>query len=949
MINQNGKLKEQFLVLEANAGSGKTFSLVSRYLGLLFLNVSPEKIFALTFTKKATKEMYDRVINSLKNPQTSGEILKIAQNLNLSKQVVEQKSKEHLERLLNSDVKISTIDSFGHSILKKFSHYLDIIPNFKVVERIDEKRFKSIFLEKVYSSKYRVNILNIEELDKKSKIDTIFSELKRFYVKEVELHSLKSQFKILTVHNNLKVIEKSILELAYPISEWLLDSEHNLSKSAKNVLTFSNIEELLDAGKTWLTKDRLDQYTYFKKAFKENDSTTIQTSFEKLKELLESYFERKRELIFKNMFQLFEFYIQERENFIKREAKFSFDDINHFLVKLILDKEIDSKFIYFRLDSSIEHFLIDEFQDTSLLQYRVLQPIIDDILSGGSSVDKSFFYVGDKMQSLYRFRGGFSNLFNHIQDKHKNITRNTLPKNYRSKENIIDFTNSLFSTKQTIGSKKQIGGSVFVKEFENPIDKVVAEVQNLIKLGIELNNIAVICSKNSEIDQLTKLLLEKNIDIQAETNQSLIEHPSVKAVTQYILYLYHIRESGSDFYLKNFQTILGIDPKEVFENRLNLDLEKLSLYQIGIEIIRYFQLFDGDENSIIFLDSLQNIYLDIDDFIYNFHLEAGKISKTKRNGVNLITIHKSKGLEFKNVIFIDYSSKSRDSINILLLYSGIDTEDIVWSVALDNKIYSRYLKVLESEKKLQNQDNINRLYVALTRAKNSLTILKREKDSSLDLVEIDKVDISKFQNSLEVEKSIVQDLELITSEQEFDFQENFYGYQNDKSVSNSDEVKKDFDLDEEIESFKRKEFGTALHSTIEIMNSFIKENLDIALENVRNRFYNLLDSDFKDIQKRVFSMISDSKFKNLISEGTVTKESGYIFKGKNYFIDMIIERDSEIIVCDFKLSENPKFAKEYQKQIQNYVDIIKSLDKKGKQIRGCLIYPYENGTKIKYI
>ena len=185
---------ERFLVLEANAGSGKTFSLVVHFISLLFLDVEPEKIFALTFTRKATKEMFDRILQSLQNPKNSSEIKFIQSEMELSDDEVLELSKKSLEKLLNSEIKISTIDSFALNILKRFSHYLNIIPQFQIVEKLNEERFKEFFFRALNQEKYRQELVNLEKLNSKLTIDEVFDEMQFFYVKELEIYEFYKKY-----------------------------------------------------------------------------------------------------------------------------------------------------------------------------------------------------------------------------------------------------------------------------------------------------------------------------------------------------------------------------------------------------------------------------------------------------------------------------------------------------------------------------------------------------------------------------------------------------------------------------------------------------------------------------------------------------------------------------------------------------------------------------------
>jgi len=949
------KLFERYRVLKANAGSGKTFSLVTRYLTLIFRQVPPNKIFALTFTRKATKEMFDRVVSSLKNPSNSDEVREVAKRLNLSQDEVEKIAKDALSTLLNSDLKISTIDSLNHSILKRFSHYLNILPNFKIVENIDEKRFQEEFLDRVYRDEKSRNIfLTIERLDSKLKTENIFKELKFLFSKEVELYDIRKKFINLDIEDNLQEIREEIFTLAKLIAKWFLN-ENELSNAGKKAVTFSNFDELLNKG--WLSKDSLSDYNYFKKVLRDRDTSNIDSAFLVIKNLLDRYFDTHRNLIFKNLFQLFEFYLEEREKFLKREGKLSFDDINHLLTKLIYDKKLDSNFIYFRLDSRIEHILIDEFQDTSLLQWRVLEPLVDDILSGGSGEDKSFFYVGDTMQSLYRFRGGFSKLFDEIPKEYPQIEIDSLKYNYRSKEKIVNFVNEVFKTKQKIGDKKQEGGAVHLKRVEDTIDGAVERVLELVEYGISPEDIAVICSRNQDIDEITTKLEDRGLEVSAETSLSINEHPPVKAVINYILYLYYINDKDSSFYLKNFQAIIGINPQEEFQNSHPLTKEQfnsLTLYEVAVKIFDYFQLFDGDENSMRFLEKLQT-YQDIDEFIYTYKFNSAKMVRSVERGVNLITIHKSKGLQFEHIVFVDFSTQRQPyGSKTVIQYNGIQTKDIAWKLSGLKYKYQRLEDIEKSENELQREDDKNRIYVGMTRAKKSLSIIMRNQKSTLADFGIDEGIVNRYIGDIKKEIEATEE-KRIEDESNFifEFQENHYGYQHkiDNKIEEDSEIEeKEFNLEEEWENFQNIQFGNALHSTIEIMDNFKYESLDIALSNIRNRFSHTLDdSSFQLIKRRIETMIASKDFQKIIDGGSISKEVGYVFDGKQFYIDMLVEKDDEVVVCDFKSGFNRDYHQKYIAQVQNYMKIIRETNGKDREVSGYLIYPFEKDVRLEKV
>ena len=113
----------------------------------------------------------------------------------------------------------------------------------------------------------------------------------------------------------------------------------------------------------------------------------------------------------------------------------------------MLNHHIDKNFFYFRLDSKINHILIDEFQDTNLRQYEILKPLIDEIKSGvGRIANRSLFFVGDEKQAIYGFRGCDSRIFRAISDE-LHLQTQSLPKNYRSAKNIVGFVNETFKAR----------------------------------------------------------------------------------------------------------------------------------------------------------------------------------------------------------------------------------------------------------------------------------------------------------------------------------------------------------------------------------------------------------------------------------------------------------------------------------------------------------------------
>ena len=165
----------------------------------------------------------------------------------------------------------------------------------------------------------------------------------------------------------------------------------------------------------------------------------------------------------------------------------SFDDLTYFTYRL-LHESMSREFLYFKIDSKFKHILLDEFQDTSTLQFLLLQPLIDEIFSGhGQSEFKSFFYVGDTKQSLYRFRGGVEELFDKVAETY-GVDILPMDTNYRSAKNVVEQVNRWFepTMKGYVAQKSRQGtceGYVEVIESEELIDEAVVQAKRLLALG----------------------------------------------------------------------------------------------------------------------------------------------------------------------------------------------------------------------------------------------------------------------------------------------------------------------------------------------------------------------------------------------------------------------------------------------------------------------------------
>ena len=162
-----------------------------------------------------------------------------------------------------------------------------------------------------------------------------------------------------------------------------------------------------------------------------------------LKEALSKWAEVRESIVLENLFKIYDYYKNANISTAKSSGVLSFDDLTYFTYRL-LHESMSKEFLYFKIDAKFKHILLDEFQDTSTLQFLLLQPLIDEIFAGqGQSEFKSFFYVGDTKQSLYRFRGGVEELFEKVAE-HYGIDVEQMDTNYRSSKHVVEQVNRWF-------------------------------------------------------------------------------------------------------------------------------------------------------------------------------------------------------------------------------------------------------------------------------------------------------------------------------------------------------------------------------------------------------------------------------------------------------------------------------------------------------------------------
>ena len=916
---------KNYLCLEASAGSGKTFALSVRYIALLLKGNHPRKILALTFTNKAANEMKHRITDTFCNLHSSecdGERNTICELLGKSKEEVLALRDKFMADFLSSELKISTFDSFFATILRQFSLNLGLMPDFNSLNdnSIEVKNeFKRLLSSNSMMSKVAKYLYYTN-----SKENALFEKL-----------ALLSQTKFDKFDAPWPSSENAIAMDRYNA---LCDVALKLSSDSNYVKNFNKNLSLNEIVEKAVVKD-IDK-KYFDKV---RDNAEFNAARDEFISALKEYYIALEKYEISQISYFVDLYKKAIANVNRRENSLSFADITNWVNELLTNKNNqDIDMLYFRLDAKIRHILIDEFQDTDIKQYEILKPLIVEILSGeGQSGVGSFFYVGDIKQSIYRFRGGQSELFYKIQkDFPKRITTQSLKINYRSDKEIVKYVNEIFQKKyphyidQIPNSKDD--GYVRVVKFDRDkyLEAIYDSINHLSKFDVKYEDMAILCWKNSDIYNIKDFLEKKGLEVSTQTTNNLIKSANVAAVVAFLKYSIF----GDEIYL-NTQYEITKTKKAKLELKSDASVAQTLKF-----IAKYLELEPCDVD-LLKLYEISSKYSDIYDFAFNIDNDQTTSAKNSQKGITIMTVHKSKGLQFEHVIVLDYIGKENSQKDKFLMEYNLKTNSC--DIRLANKVFEylgdeNYIQLQNRQKELDRKEVINKIYVALTRAKHSLIILAKDNpngnnisyftmyESNGQKVEYLNLDECKLgiikPNSDKKQESKPQITHLKPFEKVAP-----------QEISTSDKPKESLNLDSIY-------FGKALHYYLESIDFADFNSLKIAQNCLYNKFGAFIDQDgLKDIKDRVDMLLNNPQFLEIIKDKRLYQEQDIGFNGVLKRIDLLCVNSDEIEIIDYKTSL--KNSDEHKEQVREYLDILSQIYPQ-KSVKASIIYILNDEIRI---
>ena len=880
-----------YLALEASAGSGKTFALSVRYLSLLFMGANPQKIVALTFTNKSAAEMKTRIFETLKHLESKDELEAIALQTGKSKETLLFEKERVMQTLLQADIKISTLDSFFSLILRHFALHVGLQPDFKVGQKGLEIELVERFIQGC-KRKNLYNALIAFSINEDKKLGDLFSLLDMLYQK-------KSELDVSSLDEGKFPSLQPCLDILQNIRDFFEQS--GLSARGLATLKAQTLSDLLS--KKYLERDDFGYWDYKKYANETTNALLLE-----LKHTLNAHVNAKETYFLGQLGKLFAVYDESLRSLMSEYGELRFDDVTNLLYTL-LRQEISKDFLYFRLDGAIEHLLIDEFQDTSIVQYQILLPLIEEIRSGQGVKDfKTLFFVGDVKQSIYRFRGGAKELFGYTK-KSLHLEVNALDTNYRSTEQIVNFVNEIFTCKikgyEPQKVAKATGEGYINVRMDGAIEPFVLEaIEMLLKEGVKPKDIALLVHTNKDAKVFKELVQERfpSLHVRLEATLKLIEVRCIKAIIALLKYLYF----GDELYKATFLVLIG-KPWDDALSKTAFDVNVAPLLLVE-KIIQTYGLFDGSADILSFLE-VASRYEEIESFLFALDELSDEAKSEDVDGLRVLTVHKSKGLEFEHVILCDRLSRDNNRSDTLLFsYDDVDIKGLYLTMAGRESVDNVYAKAKEQESVLMVEDRLNALYVAFTRAKRSLFVCAKAQNSAFELLELSTTERGAISVSTK-ETTVTPSCMRV-------YEPKRYGAQEVSSAPDVDESE-----NAEIASIT---FGIAQHYLLEMLDSFDECALKRAYVALQNRFAPLLDEHtLQALYQRAENLITCKDFLDLIKGAKIYKEQPLIYQKERKQIDLLLEFSDKIVVIDYKSSQ--KQRAKHHAQVKLYEEALSKI------------------------
>lgn len=1065
-------------IYKASAGAGKTFRLTVEYILLLLRRGRKEyeHTLAVTFTNKATAEMKDRILETLYGlanglSECDNYLDAIQKSLHelgedMGEAMIRARASEALTSILHdySHFRVETIDSFFQSVLRNLAHELGLSANMQVelntkevvsraVDRVIEnmhdskdvqawimdyveeqlqtgdtwqisnmvKKFAGCIFEEAYqnrSAEERMKISNSEEMNAfKAKMYSIINDGKKQIKDEAE----RFEKLVDSCALNFDKISKATYYTGFlnKVKAGTFDMPSNTVVKAAN-----------DGDVLLYAKDKNNE--------KLKEASLVVSAA--LRSFLALYNDLRLNIVtaqlcikYLNPIRLLNV-IEQEANYINAENnQFNLSKTPTLLSKLV--EGSDAPFVFEKIGTQFHNVMIDEFQDTSRLQWNNFKVLLfENQATGGNDL-----LVGDIKQSIYRWRNGDWAILKNVKSELTKLApeEKELKHNYRSKKVVIDFNNayfpraaaaldeireeSRFKIKDIYSDVKQLtnktkdegfvsvslymrhGNSAPIDYEKRMVTDMVDKVRDMMGKGLKINDFAILIRNKRYIAGLMYWFHILAPDIKLVSDEAfLLESSSVVqmivAALQTLNDTKHLNPIPERYLMMHYRSeVLGkplsmlevamLKPEDVLPEEFSMHKEELSelpLYLLCEKLYQIFQLEkikEQDSYIFTFMDELQNHLhsnpSDIHTFLQAWEesIHGTAIPGGEVNGIRIITIHKSKGLQYHTVLlpYMDWGvEKNVVSDETIWCKSDIKPYDGLGSLPInsDSKMKESYFSDDFEEEHLQRRvDSLNTIYVAFTRAESNLLVWGQTSEKGINIssagdlirkgldmenVEEDllhyevgtpytqrKKKDEETQNRLKFthEDKDAIDIRMSSNPPTLDFMQS---NQSKKFISSlSSEVP------EEVHPANSYlEIGKVMHyvlSQIEhegeiqkVLNRSMSEGLisdHKMMENVVNR----IKAGFRN--KKIAGWFAEDN--EVFNECSITSIDPKTNEPHTLRPDRVIIKDAKITVIDFKFGRPDE---EYHTQVRQYMNLLRSMYPE-MEVEGYLWYIYSGKTE----
>ena len=1037
------------VVYKSSAGSGKTTTLVKSYLKITLNNPRLfRNVLAITFTNKAANEMKKKVLDSLKifaegKTNEYPELIEFQNELNYSDELMQNKAKKLLSLIIHQydEFSISTIDSFVHRIIKTFATDVKLPQNFDVV--IDEDEIIPEIVQELYDkvgvdkdiTDILLNFVISNFEDEKGHDPT--SQIYGFIQKQIKEEGFQYIRKML--HLSLSDFQKIISKLRSELLSYKKEIREIGSKALDLVdktgiepsgfyqgqrgiymyfikISRFNANKELIPGKNALATIEEDKWYGGKcapdqKAEIDLIKDELQNKFETALALSKKYviynllYERIYDVaLIKEIRVLF-------DDYATRNQKVHISEFNKKISESIAEQPVP--FIYERLGRRYQYFLIDEFQDTSVLQWQNFLPLIEESLAYGHFN----MLVGDAKQAIYRFRNGEVELFSNLPKLYpeaKSLKEKTSEKvltdsyekvvlkhNFRSQKVIIDFNNRFFeSVKDGLSEKNKrvyeghtqllpekvdkSGGYVNIEfiEAENikeyrtkRLEKIGLDVDLLIDKGYRQKDICVLTNKNEYAAEIAAHLIGKSYRVISHESLLLKNADEVRLLVAFFKLVLNNEDKvqlatfvenmlkhrlGDHNFHSTYNKALVYINKglEAVLNELGYEInEKDIAGKSAYELAEYaIETFFGPVNNNIFLHYFLDFAFEnqnigdgsLASFLDYWEKKSDKayISMPKgKDAIQVMTIHKAKGLKFKSVI-VDFipkgNSKSKKDYWTELNFEEFSELEVGMYPIKNELDFVGLEHINEEEVDKTELDLLNMIYVAFTRPVSALFILshKAEKKQNrftsyiqkyLTSEENEREEATYEFGSLSVvktksDKSSDESTELINMQSS--------SWKGKIKIAPSDEI-----FWEQIESKPATTYGKLVHKIL----SEIIVTTDVG--RIINKYHisgTIDENEANELKNKLNSLVHNKELSQYFSDEVIIRNESELITvdrdGKNFQRpDRVVIENDELVIIDYKTGEKDK---KHENQVSKYAMYFNELGY--KSVKKLLVYINED-------